>query len=72
VNKIGDISLIIGMSLIFLTFKTLDFSSIFILYPFFLKKIYFVLGYKFNLLNTIGLLLLIASMAKSAQIGLHT
>jgi len=71
-NKIGDIFLILAISTIFYYFKTLNFASIFILYPFYLSKTFLFLNYSFNLTNVIGFFILIASMAKSAQIGLHT
>jgi len=72
VNKIGDIFLIITICIFFYYFKTLDFTVIFILYPFFLIKKFIFININFNLLNSIAFFLLVGAMAKSSQIGLHT
>jgi proton-translocating NADH-quinone oxidoreductase chain L len=64
INRIGDTSLAIAIFLIFSTFGTLDF----VLLSTILKdsKLFLID------VNTIALFLFIASMGKSAQIGLHT
>jgi len=72
VNKIGDIFLIITICIFFYYFKTLDFTVIFILYPFFLIKKFIFININLNLLNSIAFFLLVGAMAKSSQIGLHT
>jgi len=71
VNKIGDISLLLGFTLIFIIFHTFDFS-IFILsiistfdYILLFDDIIFVL-------NCIGIFFIIGAVGKSAQLGLHT
>ena len=68
INRIGDFCLIIGILVLFLNFKTLDFSVVSVLIPFFLNNKF--LGY--NLLDIIGLFLFLGAMGKSAQLGLHT
>jgi len=72
VNRVGDSCIIISISIIFYYFKTVDYSTIFIMYPYFLNVNFIFMGFTFNVLNTIGLFMLVGCMAKSAQIGLHT
>ena len=57
---------------IFQIFKTIEFSPVFTLAPYFYKKYFIFLGFNFEILSTIGFLLFIGAMGKSAQIGLHT
>ena len=72
VNRIGDFGLLFGILLIFQIFKTIEFSPVFALAPYFYKKYFIFLGFNFEILSTIGFLLFIGAMGKSAQIGLHT
>jgi NADH-ubiquinone oxidoreductase chain 5 len=71
VNRIGDFFILIAISLIFYTFKSIDFLTIFSIsncvYNF--SPIIF---YKYNVIDLICLFLLLGAMAKSAQIGLHS
>ena len=67
-NRIGDFGLIIGVLVLFTNFKTIDFSVIATITPFFSSHSF--IGY--NLLDCIGLFLFIGAMGKSAQLGLHT
>jgi|NOAtaT_7_FD_contig_71_3032756_length_1019_multi_3_in_0_out_0_2 NADH:ubiquinone oxidoreductase subunit 5 (subunit L)/multisubunit Na+/H+ antiporter MnhA subunit len=62
VNSIGDSAILIVIGLCLANFETLNFESI-ILYATKTENIY--------LINTICILLLVAVMSKSAQIGLH-
>jgi len=71
VNKIGDLSLIVSILLIFYTFNTLDFVILSGLVPFFFKQFFFFLGFKFKILNLICWFLLIGAVSKSAQLVLH-
>jgi proton-translocating NADH-quinone oxidoreductase chain L len=72
INRIGDFSLLLGMVFIFFTFKTLNYSIIFALTPFFVNKFIIIFNMPFNIISIICLLLFIGSVGKSAQIGLHT
>jgi proton-translocating NADH-quinone oxidoreductase chain L len=72
VNRIGDFGLLFGILLIFDVFKTIEFHSVFALAPYFYKKYFMFLGLNLNILTTVGFLLFIGAMGKSAQIGLHT
>ena len=72
INRIGDVCLVVSISIIFYHFKTVEYSTIFVMYPYFLNTNLIFLGLKWNLLNTIGFFMFVGCMAKSAQIGLHT
>lgn len=76
INKIGDLSFIIGSGLIYFYYKTFCFitlfntiSSTFIVHY---QTISFFTFFNLNVHTIIAFLFLISIMAKSAQIGLHT
>jgi len=62
VNRVGDMFLSVGFFALFWVFGNLDYSTVFSLSPFMNE----------SALTVIGLLLLLAAMGKSAQLGLHT
>nr|QZN07996.1 NADH dehydrogenase subunit 5 [Craspedacusta sowerbii] len=64
VNRVGDVGLILGMVLIWLTFGTLEFGAIFSSSVF--------LWVNDGTMFLICLFLLIGAVGKSAQLGLHT
>lgn len=72
INKIGDFGLALGIFLIFTFFKSIDFAIIFALMPYFIDVNIFLFGFSFGLIEVISLLLFLAVMGKSAQIGLHS
>lgn len=71
VNRVGDIGVVLAMLVIYDSFKTLDYGSVFALVPYFYNFSYFFMGISFNLLDLIALMLFIGVAGKSAQIGLH-
>ena len=71
-NRIGDFSLLIGIMLIFINYKAIDYSTISSLTPFFSTKIINFLNLEIHLLTIICLFLFIGAVGKSAQLGLHT
>lgn len=71
VNKIGDFGLSLGIALIFYSFLTFDFLTIFNVVPFVLDENIYFFGYYINKITLISLLLFIGAVGKSAQIGLH-
>jgi NADH-ubiquinone oxidoreductase chain 5 len=71
-NKIGDFCLLIGILLIFVNFKSIDYATIALLAPLFQLKIINFLNFNFHLLSLIGVFLFFGAVGKSAQIGLHT
>jgi len=71
VNKFGDITFLLALILILISFKTIDFESAwFFCKDLFSKEIIF-LNIVFNLNSFIAFFLIFAAMGKSAQIGLH-
>jgi len=68
INRIGDFSLIIGILFIFVYFKSVDYSTVAVLIPFFSETTVF----SFKILDVIGLFIFIGAVGKSAQLGLHT
>jgi NADH-quinone oxidoreductase subunit L len=71
VNKIGDFGLSLGIALIFYSFLTFDFLTIFNVVPFVIDENIYFFGYYVNKITLISLLLFIGAVGKSAQIGLH-
>lgn len=71
VNKIGDFGLSLALSLIFFTFSTFDYFTIFNLVPLVLNENIYIFGYFINKITLISLLLFLGAVGKSAQIGLH-
>lgn len=71
VNRIGDIGVVLAMLIIFDSFKTLDYSTVFALVPYYYGASYNFIGTSVNLLDLISLLLFVGVAGKSAQIGLH-
>lgn len=62
INKIGDLFLLSGISLVFIFFHTLDFAVLSILTAFTITDV----------IEVISCFLFIGAVGKSAQIGLHT
>ena len=60
-NRVGDYFLTIGFFVIFFTFGTLDYATVFSLAPYI----------NTNVITFIAILLLLGAAAKSAQLGLH-
>ena len=71
-NRIGDFSLLIGIFLIFINYKAVDYATVAVLTPFFKTKTVNFLNMDVNLLTVIGIFLFIGAVGKSAQLGLHT
>ena len=71
-NRIGDFCLVIGILLIFIHFKSVDYATLAVLAPFFKHENINFLNLELNLLNTVGLFLFFGAVGKSAQLGLHT
>lgn len=72
INKIGDFGLLLGIILIFINYKTVDYATVFALTPLLVKKTIFFFNFPIYLLTVIGIFLLVGIIGKSAQIGLHT
>ena len=72
VNRVGDFGFLCGSIILFYFFRSLDFSTIFLLAPYYKDVIFYFLVFNFKCLDIICLFLFLGSMGKSAQIGLHT
>jgi NADH-ubiquinone oxidoreductase chain 5 len=71
-NRIGDFCLIIGILLMYVNFKAVDYSTLASLCFLFKTKTVNFLNIDFNLLSLICVFLFLGAMGKSAQLGLHT
>jgi len=71
-NRIGDFGLVLGILIIFIKYKAVDYATIFAITPLFVNHNFIFLNMSFNLIDIIGFLLLIGAIGKSAQLGLHT
>jgi NADH-ubiquinone oxidoreductase chain 5 len=72
VNRVGDFGLIIGLSLMYALFKSLNYYVIFPLGFLYNLDTITILNIEFNYLNLICFFIFIGAVGKSAQIGLHT
>jgi proton-translocating NADH-quinone oxidoreductase chain L len=72
VNRVGDFGLAFGIFAIYITFNSVEYSTVFALVPLFEGDVLNFLGIDFHLLTLIGVLLFIGAVGKSAQLGLHT
>lgn len=71
-NRIGDFCLIIGILVMFVNFKSVDYATVASLAPFFKTQTINFLNMDFNILSLICVFLFLGAVGKSAQLGLHT
>ena len=71
VNRVGDVGLLLGLCLIFLSYNTTDYNQIFELKTIISSSQTHIFGGSFNTLSVICLLLFVGAMAKSAQVPLQ-
>jgi len=57
INRVGDVGLALGICLIFLTFKSIDYSIVFALVPCVLNENISFFGFNFHALTLISFLL---------------
>jgi len=72
VNRVGDFGFVLGIAAIFFLFDTVRFDEIFERVPELADATFSFLGFEVHALTTVGILLFIGAMGKSAQLGLHT
>src|SRR6056300_1306357 len=72
INRIGDFSLIIGILVMFVNFKSVDYATVAAMAPFFKDTTINFLNMDFNILSLICVFLFLGAVGKSAQLGLHT
>ena len=71
-NRVGDWGFIFGVSFVFYLFRSVDFSTVFLLSPYFHNISISILGSNISIIDCICSFLFIGSIGKSAQLGLHT
>ncbi len=71
-NRIGDFGLVMGILIIFIEYKAVDYATVFAITPIFTNKSFSFLNYDFDLISIISFFLFIGAVGKSAQLGLHT
>jgi NADH-quinone oxidoreductase subunit L len=71
VNRVGDLALLIGISIIFFNFCSLKYLIVFNLINYLLNFNFIFFGLEIDLISLIGLFLFFGAMGKSAQLGLH-
>jgi len=71
-NRIGDFGLVIGILIIFVEYKAVDYATVFAVTPIFTNKVFSFLIFDFDLISIICFFLFIGAVGKSAQLGLHT
>jgi NADH:ubiquinone oxidoreductase subunit 5 (subunit L)/multisubunit Na+/H+ antiporter MnhA subunit len=62
----------LGVIILFIYTKSVDFKVIFSLLPFFENQTFFFLNYSVSPLTLASIFLAIGAIGKSAQLGLHT
>ena len=72
VNRVGDFGLALGIMGIFSLFKTVDFATVFSCAAHMKVEYLIIAGFPCHALTTIGILLFVGAVGKSAQLGLHT
>jgi proton-translocating NADH-quinone oxidoreductase chain L len=72
INRIGDFFLVMSMMIIFVCFKTLNFSSVCAIAQEFKTCSFYFVCLKANVIEMICLFLFLGAIGKSAQLGLHT
>lgn len=72
VNRVGDFGLIIGLSLIYALFKSLNYFVVFPLTPLYTQDSIYFFNIELNAINLICFFIFLGAVGKSAQIGLHT
>ena len=72
VNRVGDFGFLCGTLLLFYFFRSVDFSVVFILSPYFNDVYFSFFNFDLKVLDIICFFLFIGAMGKSAQLGLHT
>jgi NADH:ubiquinone oxidoreductase subunit 5 (subunit L)/multisubunit Na+/H+ antiporter MnhA subunit len=71
VNRVGDLGLALGISSIFLTFKSVDYTIVFALTPLVINECFTIFSFEVDRLTVIAFLLFWGALGKSAQVGLH-
>jgi NADH-ubiquinone oxidoreductase chain 5 len=72
VNRIGDLGLALGIMILYFFCKSVDYSTIFSIIPYYINESFYFFSYNINIITAATFLLFIGAIGKSAQLGLHT
>ena len=72
INRLGDFGLVLGILVLFVSYKSTDYATIASLTPFLKEETISFLNTEINTLWLISFFLFIGVIGKSAQFGLHT
>jgi len=72
INRVGDFCLVMGILVIFICFKTLNFCSVLALAQEFKDYSFYFLCFRGNIIEIACIFLFLGAIGKSAQLGLHT
>jgi len=72
INRIGDFCLVMGILVIFICFKTVNFCSVFALVQEFKNYTFYFFCLKGGIIEIICIFFFLGAIGKSAQLGLHT
>jgi len=71
-NRIGDFGLVLGILIILVAFKSVDYATVFALMPLVKTKAISFLNFRFEIVSLISFFIFFGAVGKSAQLGLHT
>jgi NADH-quinone oxidoreductase subunit L len=71
INRIGDLLLLFGVSILYSTFESLSYIVIFPLTIYYYNEFFYFLGFYINIYVIACMFLFFGAMGKSAQLGLH-
>jgi NADH-ubiquinone oxidoreductase chain 5 len=71
-NRIGDFGLVLGILIIFVEYKAVDYATVFAITPVFTNKLFNFLSLDFDLISIVCFFLFVGAVGKSAQLGLYT
>jgi len=71
VNRIADVFFTLAIIIIFITFKTTNYTIVFNLIPYMVNEKFFFLNILFYKIDVIAFFLFIGAIGKSAQIIFH-
>jgi len=71
-NRVGDFSLLMGIVLVFMHYKSTDYAAVAALTPVIASSDVNFLNFKIHSLTLIGVFIFIGAVGKSAQLSLHT
>lgn len=72
VNRVSDFAIVLGLLILFIHFKSVEYSSVFTVLPLITKITFNFINTDYNVIDLVCLFIFIGAMGKSAQLFLHT